>query len=566
MNETHFISRSVSGAQRLWHCLTELPLASKADGRQAALLMGLIPLVPLLAILFVAFNPARDALHRLAALDAAAVVVVLLLAYVVNRRGHFIAAAWLAVSALTGGVLVAALADPAHNLSALKYLVLPILLSSALLPLLGTAAFSAAIVIFMAALASSVPPELIREVPITFTLSAASVALLTTYYCSKVECDRRAALAASEARWHTVFMEAPTGMAIVDDEKRFLRVNTRLRRMLDYTEAELLQCTLLDVVHPEDRDILSQASVETSGTLRLELRCITRTGAPLWVRLSASTLRDPTTGESQRLLMVQDISARREAERQAREAERLRLALEQERELRAYKMRFTSAVSHEFRTPLSVILASDEILQRYGDRLAPEQKANHHHLIQEQVQRLTRMVDTLLAAGRAADLHGSFEPQPLDPVAFCGALADELLVADSYQHALTFTHTGAFDGFHADRYLLQLAIGSLLENAFKSTPAGGEVRLALHGAPEGVTFTVSDTGAGIPSEDQPYLFEPFHRAEGANLGLYLVKVCAERHGGTVSFESRPNQGTTFILRLPLRAGNPIETQAEPTLL
>lgn len=572
MSKTHCLSQTVLDSALRPSLRSVEPPGAPAESRQmkllAALLAVFVPLIALLTGLFLALDPPRGPVYRPVVPVVVGLVAVLLLAYAINRRGRFTAAAWLTVGALTAAVFAAALADPAHNLSLLMYLALPILLSSALLPLQTVAALSLAVLAALLALALLGPPELVyNELPVVFILLTACVVLLVMHHRDRLERDRRAALEASEARLRTVFMDAPTGMAIVDAGKRFLRVNTRLRRMLDFTEAELLERTLLDVVHPEDRIMLQEIEAGGSGTIRLEFRCLTRAGAPLWVRLSASELRDPQMGEGCcRLLMLQDISARREAERQAREAERLRLALEQERELRAYKTRFTSAVSHEFRTPLAVIMASAEILQRYEDRIGPERKAEHYSRIQEQVQRLARMVETLLAVGRADDPQVLFTPQPLDPVAFCSALADELLAADAGQHPFTFTHTGAFDGFQADRDLLRLALSSLLENALESTPAGGAVSLALHGMPEGVTFTVSsDTGVDLPPEDQLHLFEPFHRPDSADLALYLVKVCADRHGGTVSCASAPNQGTAITMRLPLRASSLVAIEPGPML-
>ena len=107
-----------------------------------------------------------------------------------------------------------------------------------------------------------------------------------------------------------------------------------------------------------------------------------------------------------------------------------------------------------------------------------------------------------------------------------------------------------------DEKLLRHTLTNLLSNAVKYSPADATVELEVEASREAITFLVRDRGIGVPPEDQPRLFESFHRArnvgnvEGTGLGLTIVKQCVELHGGTVDFDSRPGEGTTFIVCLP----------------
>ena len=110
-----------------------------------------------------------------------------------------------------------------------------------------------------------------------------------------------------------------------------------------------------------------------------------------------------------------------------------------------------------------------------------------------------------------------------------------------------------------DGKLLAHVLGNLLANAIKYSPAGSPVELEAAGDSAGIVFVVADRGIGIPAEDHARLFESFHRArnvgnvEGTGLGLAIVKQCAELHGGSVSFESVPGEGSRFEVRIPAPA-------------
>ena len=251
------------------------------------------------------------------------------------------------------------------------------------------------------------------------------------------------------------------------------------------------------------------------------------------------------------LRLVDEVAARQQAETS------LRLALAAERELNELKTRFISMVSHEFRTPLAVIMSSAEILDAYLDRLTPEKRALHLHDIVDCTGRMARMIDEVLLLGRLEAGKMACKPAPVDLVALCRRLVEHVVSATHGRCPIRFEPPAALPPARADEDLLRHILGNLLTNAVKYSPEGCpvEFELAVEGAD--ARFVVRDRGIGIPDADARQLFTAFHRGtnvgsiKGSGLGLVIVKASADLHQGTVTFQSRENQGSTFTVVLPV---------------
>lgn len=247
---------------------------------------------------------------------------------------------------------------------------------------------------------------------------------------------------------------------------------------------------------------------------------------------------------------------------------KLRDSLAQEKQLAQLRSQFISMTSHEFRTPLTTIQSSTELLQHYSDRFSAEKKLKHFDRIQMAVKRMTDLLDDVLIIGKAETGKLQFQPQRLDVKAYCEELVEELQQSDRDRHPFYFTFHGTCHSGWMDRKLLRHILVNLLSNALKYSPEGKPVRLALNCRDRQVTFHIQDAGIGIPKDDQKRLFETFYRAtnatkiEGTGLGLAIVKKSVELHGGTISVHSEVGEGTTFIVTLPLPNEPPIAHPAD----
>jgi PAS domain S-box-containing protein len=293
-------------------------------------------------------------------------------------------------------------------------------------------------------------------------------------------------------------------------------------------------------------------ALEATGIYDGDWRVRRKDGSPWWCHMSAKALNPARLGEGT-IWFFLDISARRRAE------EEVRRALTRERELSELKTRFVSLASHEFRTPLATILSSIELIEDFGATLPEAERRELIRLIKGAVGRMTGMLDQVMLLGRAEADKLEFRPEPRDQATLAAAIARETEQAHAQRDRIRFTSRGTAGPRMLDAELLAHSLGNLLGNALKYSPPGSEVAFELEAAPASLTFLIADRGIGIPPEDQPRVFESFHRArnvgniDGTGLGLSIVKQCIELHGGTVDFESTPGAGSTFIVCLPAAA-------------
>jgi signal transduction histidine kinase len=233
------------------------------------------------------------------------------------------------------------------------------------------------------------------------------------------------------------------------------------------------------------------------------------------------------------------------------------LALEQEKELGRLKSHFVNTVSHEFRTPLGVIMSSAENLRDYHERFTSEQRAEHLRDIFDASRTMSGLMEEVLLLGRVDAGKVTFRPAPIDLRTMCERLIDEVRSATEARCPIQLHFTPADRPARGDEGLLRHILINLLTNAVKYSPSGNAVELHIGQQEAFVIITIRDHGIGIPAEDLPHLFDAFHRGRnvgdvpGSGLGMVIVKRCVDLHGGTIQCESRTGEGTTFAVRLPL---------------
>ena len=237
--------------------------------------------------------------------------------------------------------------------------------------------------------------------------------------------------------------------------------------------------------------------------------------------------------------------------RKMRQANRKLISLNAEmKEVTAQKLQFFTNVSHEVRTPLSLILAP---LDRLIVSLRESPYASDLRLIQKNANRLLRVINQILDFRKVEGKQEKLAVREIDLVPFVGEIKSYFdSMASVRAIAYTFTSSIKQCTLWIDPDLLERVFFNLLSNAFKFTPEGGSVRIELTEEGDRVFIQVIDTGSGIRPANLPHLFDRFYtedRSMGTGIGLHLVKEYIHMHGGEIHVESEPGQRTTFTVCL-----------------
>jgi signal transduction histidine kinase len=308
------------------------------------------------------------------------------------------------------------------------------------------------------------------------------------------------------------------------------------------------------------------ADAAVAGVAALAIALLLAFGIALWLTRSISSplreldagMRAVAEGHLGRPLAI---APGREDEF-GRLAESYRSMASQLKELDRIKAEFVSVASHELKTPVNVMLGYLQLLQEnvYGELTVKQREICE--TLTSQTQLLSRLVRQLLDVSRFAAGGGKLDIRPVVLEEFLLDLERAFRVL-ALQREVNFEVRREQDIPHEvywDPERVNEVLGNLLSNAFKFTPRGGRVSLLVAREGEQVRMQVRDTGAGIPEEQLPHIFEKFFQADthtpmelrGAGLGLAIARSIVTAHGGAIGVESRVGSGTTFTLRLPIR--------------
>lgn len=236
---------------------------------------------------------------------------------------------------------------------------------------------------------------------------------------------------------------------------------------------------------------------------------------------------------------------------------------EKERELGELKSRFVAMTSHEFRTPLSAILSSSELLETYGERWDRERRLGHLGRIKSCVLSMTQMLDQILVIGRAEA--GVLRPNPLelDLDVFCKNLVEAVEASappggTDARGRIQYRFNGE-PRVSVDELLLRHVLSNLLGNAIKYSPNDAAVELEVQVDAADCRFVVRDRGIGIPESDVPRIFESFQRGSnvgqigGSGLGMAVVKRALGVQRGSIDVKTAVGVGSEFRVQIPHRA-------------
>ncbi len=371
------------------------------------------------------------------------------------------------------------------------------------------------------------------------------------------------AIRESEERFRAAFEGAPMGVLVADLEGTLLHVNPALCELSGYPADELVGRSFTEFVAPDelglDLDAL-RLLVETGEPQRnLERRLIAKGGVERWIQAGISLLHDEAGAPSGIVLQAVDVTARKIAEADREHAHTLlRRQNALLRDADRLKGELISVVSHDLRTPLTSIMGYLElVLDESEGPLTPEQRG-FLEVIERNADRLLALVNDLLLISRAEAGKLELDLAEAD-LAEIAAHVIEAQRPRAEQLGLELRLVGDPVQAVVDRARIAELLENLVSNALKFTPPGGSVEIRASRLDELAILEVADTGIGISAGDRNHMFERFFRSRrarkvpGIGLGLSIVKAIVTAHGGRISVESLPGQGTTFRVELALES-------------
>ena len=245
------------------------------------------------------------------------------------------------------------------------------------------------------------------------------------------------------------------------------------------------------------------------------------------------------------------IEKRKEAENKIKES------LRKERELNDLKTKFLSLVSHEFKTPLSGILSSTSLIGKYQTTEQQDKREKHIKTITSKVKYLNNILDDFLSVERLETGKVNYKVTlfPLSKV-----------INEVIYNANMLLKEGQFINYpegiddieiNFDEKVLELVLTNLVNNAIKYSPENTMINLMVEIAKNQLKITVADQGIGIPEKEQKFIFNRYFRAEnallnqGTGIGLNIAKSHLENLGGGITFTSKENKGSSFIVEIPM---------------
>ncbi len=404
------------------------------------------------------------------------------------------------------------------------------------------------------------------------------------------------ALQESEERFRTLANRAPILLWSLDSYGQCVFCNQGL---LDFSGMDMMAVRglgWLAAVHSDDRErVIAHhcLALQTRESHELEYRLRRSDGTYRWV-LDRSVPQWSGSGEFGGLVIsCWDMTDRKQAE------DEMQMALTRERELSELKSRLVSTTSHEFRTPLSTILLSADLLEFYGDRVTPGKQMEHIQRIQNAAVNMNNLLSDILLIERADAKKLKFEPTQVEVRSLCEAVIAELSWSSSVSETLDFRNIPLYDKNESgqekhsleerpelpeslqilkefgsssiqflsepdhglilasvDEKLMRQILINLLTNAIKYSLPRHPIRFTLIATSDQLNLIVQDWGIGIPPADQERLFEPFHRAmnvksiPGNGLGLAIVQQSVNVHQGHIKILSTLGEGTTVTVELP----------------
>lgn len=333
----------------------------------------------------------------------------------------------------------------------------------------------------------------------------------------------------------------------------FEYVSPSVKHLLGFAPKDLIGKSPLDFVHPDDKDSLQKAVVKfraNNNDITSQSRFKTAHGNYIWLETKGTLVKKdgiPVGIQSS----TRDITIRREAE------ESIKTSLEKEMKLNELRTNLVSTISHEFRTPMTTIRTSAELIEFYIEGQSFEdftKLSKHTQTITGEIDRIVDLMNSVLTISQDDLGKTTFKPMKFDLKHFCQSVLKKFHKEGNGTIKTFFKGTN-FSVF-ADKNLMEYSLFNALTNAFKYSGGSKDVHLILTSENSKILLEIEDFGIGIPLADQENLFNTFYRAsntygiQGTGLGLYIIKTFTEKNSGTVTLESEVEKGTKISLEFP----------------
>lgn len=377
-------------------------------------------------------------------------------------------------------------------------------------------------------------------------------------------------------RFEALFNHASMGIVVVNSEGAIQSVNPFALKLFGYMAEEIINKPIEVLIpkryhhkHVNHREGYIHNPKSRPMGVGMDLYAVKKDGTEFPVEVSLGNYQ--SNGSANAIAFISDISVRKKAEAdiaklndelEATVQERtkalketlrqLEIALEKEKELGELKTRFVSMASHEFRTPLSTVLSSTYLIEKYANTDEQPKREKHLQRIVSSVKMLTDILNDFLSVGKIEEGKIQVKPTQFNIQEFIIAVIKEINNNLKNQQKIHYQHKGNTDVV-MDTSLLKHIVMNLISNASKFSPEKSSIEIRTDSRDGNLILLVKDYGIGISKEDQKHLMERFFRGtnagniQGTGLGLHIIAKYAELMNGKIEYNSELGKGTEFII-------------------
>lgn len=381
------------------------------------------------------------------------------------------------------------------------------------------------------------------------------------------------------ARLNDIYRNTPVMLHSIYDDGEIVEVSDHWCKKMGYSHDEIISRSIYDFMSPDSAKIMRNENAPklfAGGFIEnFHYTYIRKDGSEMEVRLSAITGHNVESNRLQTFSVVFDVTDQMQAERELLrhrddlrelvneatsdlkfQAQELASSLEREKELNKLQRQFVSMVSHEFRTPLAIIDSTAQRLKNASQTATPEDMLQRVKKIRNAVQRMTGLMESTLTSARMDAGAVAIDVQPCDVASIVHAVCSRQQELSS-DHSIACDLYGLPASIKADPAALDQMLTNLLSNAVKYSPDKPDIHVRAYGEGDKIVIQVRDSGVGIDENDLPKMFTRFFRAktatgiQGTGIGLNFTKKLVELHDGEITVQSKPAEGTTFTIALPV---------------